>query len=75
MKAQIEIYVTPAGGYSLRNSGKGARWPLKAFGPFDGFATREEAEKRKSEIENGTWKDTSKRIPVGFDPMVNGTNS
>ena len=65
----IEIYVTPTGGFALTQSGKGKRWPTSSFGPFDGFATRAEAEQRKSDIETGRWHDTSKRIPVGFSPI------
>jgi len=68
-RATIEIYVTPLGRYALTQGRVGRRWPLHAFGPFDGFATRAEAEQRKSDIENGVWKDTSKRIHVGFDPF------
>ena len=65
----IEIYVTPTGGFALTQSGKGKRWPLSSFGPFGGFATRAEAEQRKSDIETGRWQDTAKRIAVGFDPF------
>ena len=65
----IEIYVTPTGGFSLTQCGTGKRWPLSSFGPFGGFATRAEAEQRKSDIETGRWQDTSKRIAVGFDPF------
>jgi len=68
-RATIEIYVTPMGRFALTQSRTGKRWPLVAFGPSDGFATRAEAEQRKSDIESGVWKDTSKRIPVGFDPF------
>lgn len=67
--ATIEIYVTLRGGFALTQSGKGKRWPTSSFGPFDGFTTRAEAEQRKSDIETGRWQDTSKRIPVGFDPF------
>jgi hypothetical protein len=67
--ATIEIYVTPTGGFSLTQSGKGKRWPLSSFGPFDGFATREEAEQRKSDIETGRWRDDASRIRVGFNPF------
>ena len=65
----IEIYATPAGGFALTQSGNGPRWPLSSFGPCDGFATREEAEQRKSDIETGRWQDASKRIAVGFSPI------
>ena len=65
----IEIYVTPTGGFALTQSGTGKRWPLSSFGPCDGFATRAEAEQRKSDIETGRWQDTAKRIAVGFSPF------
>lgn len=70
-RATIEIYVTLAGRFALTQSRTGKRWPLYAFGPTDGFATREEAEKRKLDIETGVWKDTAVRIPVGFNPFGN----
>jgi hypothetical protein len=65
MKCDIEIYQTPRGGWSLRNAGKGQRWPLSSFGPMDGFGTRKEAEQRKQDIITGKWQDTASRIPVG----------
>jgi hypothetical protein len=68
--ATIEIYENVMGRFSLTQSNKGKRWPLVAFGPSDGFATRAEAEQRKADIETGKWQDTSKRIPVGFDPIA-----
>lgn len=68
-RATIEIYVTPMGRFALTQGRVGKRWPLVAFGPSDGFATQAEAEQRKSDIESGVWKDTSKRIAVGFNPF------
>ena len=65
----IDIYATTTGGFALRQSGTGKRWPLSSLGPCDGFATRAEAEQRKSDIETGRWQDTASRIPVGFDPF------
>lgn len=65
----IVIYVTPTGRYNLDQTGQGKRWPTAALGPCDGFATREEAEQRKSDIESGRWQDAAPRIPVGFDPL------
>lgn len=53
--------------YLIQDRSSVHRHSLNALG--NGFATLEQAEQRKADIESGAWKDASSRTRIGFDPL------